>query len=70
VASSKDTEATQYLVKRLKKKGYPAFSTLKEVPEKGVWHRIRVGPFPDRKAAEEMLARLKADNLNAYIVRP
>jgi len=69
VASSKDAEATRYLVDRLKKKGYAAFSTLIEVPEKGTWHRIRVGPFADRNAADEVLARLKTENYNAYIVR-
>lgn len=68
VASSKDADATRYLVDRLKKKGYPAFSATKEVPDKGIWHRIRVGPFADRKSADEMLARLKKDNYNAYIV--
>jgi hypothetical protein len=69
VASSKDPEATRYLVDRLKKKGYPAFSALKEVPDKGTWYRIRVGPYGDRAAAEAAVARLKKEKFDAYVVK-
>ena len=69
VASSKDPDATRYLVDRLKKKGYPAFSALKEVPDKGTWYRIRIGPYEDRAAAEAAVARLKKEKFNAYVVK-
>ena len=70
VASSKDPDATRRLVARLQKDGYPAFSSKKEVPFKGVWYRIRVGPFTDRAAAERTVAWLKKKNFSAYIIKP
>jgi cell division protein FtsN len=39
------------------------------VPGKGAWHRVRVGAFKNRDAADRMLAKLKANKLSGMVVR-
>ncbi len=42
-------------VKRLKKRGFAAFIVSSELPGKGgVWHRVRLGSFSNRAAAEKL----------------
>jgi cell division septation protein DedD len=41
-------------VKRLKKRGFAAFVVSSELPGKGVWHRVRLGSFSSRAAAEKL----------------
>ena len=41
-------------VKRLKKRGFAAFIVSSELPGKGVWHRVRLGSFSNRAAAERL----------------
>jgi cell division septation protein DedD len=41
-------------VKQLKKRGYAAFVVSSELPGKGVWHRVRLGSFSSRAAAEKL----------------
>jgi cell division septation protein DedD len=70
VASMKDAAAADKMVEQLKQKGYPAYRFGAAVPGKGVWHRIRVGPFKDKTDAEKKLIRLKNDNFSAIMVSP
>lgn len=41
-------------VKRLKKRGFAAFIVSSELPGKGVRHRVRIGSFSNRAAAERL----------------
>jgi len=41
-------------VKRLKKRGFAAFVVSSELPGKGVWHRVRLGSFSNKAAAEKL----------------
>jgi cell division septation protein DedD len=41
-------------VKRLKKRGFAAFVVSSEMPGKGVWHRVRIGSFSNKAAAEKL----------------
>jgi cell division septation protein DedD len=41
-------------VKRLKKRGFAAFVVSSELPGKGVWHRVRLGSFSNKTAAERL----------------
>jgi cell division protein FtsN len=41
-------------VKRLKKRGFAAFVVSSELPGKGVWHRVRLGSFSNKPAAERL----------------
>ena len=70
VASMKDFAAADKMVQELKQKGYPAYRFGANIPNKGVWYRIRVGPFRDKSDAEKKLVRLKNDNFSAILVSP
>jgi cell division septation protein DedD len=41
-------------VKRLKRRGFAAFVVSSELPGKGVWHRVRLGSFSNKTAAERL----------------
>ncbi len=44
--------------------------TAAKVKDKGVFHRLKVGPFPDRAAASSACAALKARKQGCFIVSP
>jgi cell division septation protein DedD len=68
VAAVRETGSATSLVTQLRSKGYPAYQVRVEVPGKGAWHRVRVGAFKSRGAADRMLAKLKANKLNGMVV--
>jgi DedD protein len=45
VASFKEPADAQKLVEDLRRRGHRAYSQAAQVPERGLWHRVRVGPF-------------------------
>lgn len=47
-------------VKRLKKRGYAAFITSTELAGNGMWHRVRLGSFTKKAAAEKLQRTLQA----------
>lgn len=68
VAAVKETGNAERLVAQLRSKGYPAYQVRVDVPGKGAWHRVRVGAFENRAAADRMLAKLKAGRHSGMIV--
>ncbi len=68
VAAVKETANAKRLVDDLRKNGYPAYQVRVMVPGKGVWHRVRVGAYTSRDAAEQMLKKLKAGKINGMVV--
>ena len=40
-----------------------------EIPDKGTWYRVRVGPYRTRAEAEQMRQELTKDNFKGIIVR-
>jgi cell division septation protein DedD len=68
VASVQDIKGAEKLVTRLRAKGYPAYQLRSDVAGKGIWYRIRVGGFEDRRAAENMLKKLKNDKFGGMVV--
>ena len=69
VASTKDQKSAEAMVKELQKKGYPAFSTQADIPEKGRWYRVRVGYFSGRTEADAARRQLSGDGYNGIVVR-
>lgn len=69
VASLKNAKKAKRIVTRLKRKGYKAYEVLVDIPEKGTFHRVRVGHFADSRAAGRVAARLKQENFEAMIIR-
>ena len=68
VASTKDLKDADRLVSRLKAKGYPAYKVMGKVKGKGIWIRVRVGPYGNMDEAEKTLAKLKQIKLKGYIL--
>ena len=68
VASFKDQKDADRLVTKLKKRKYPAYSTIGVIPGKGIWYRVRIGYFKTRAGATHMLDRLKQENRKALLI--
>lgn len=68
VASFAEKEGADELAQKLKKKGYPSYVTVGDVPQKGRWYRVRIGHYPDRTEAQRAADRIqKAEKLNFFI---
>ncbi len=65
VAAFSEKKDATVMVVSLGKKGYGAYRT---VSADGKWHRVRIGSFKDRNDAGALLARLKKDNIKAFLV--
>lgn len=59
VSSFKDKAQAQILEARLRKKGFPSKLVTVEIKDSGLWHRVRVGSYMDRKEAEKIAAQLR-----------
>lgn len=67
VASLQDAEKARMLMSRFQEKGYPAFCQSSQVD--GVtWHRVRIGPYPDRTLAARDQERLKAAGVDSLVI--
>jgi DedD protein len=69
VGSFSRADNAQALQKRLVSEGFEAFVS-RVVTDVGTMHRVRVGPVPEREAADRLLARLSASGHDgARVVR-
>jgi cell division septation protein DedD len=59
IASYQEKEMAEEEVKKLKTRGYAAFIVSSDVPDKGTWHRVRLGSFSNKAAAEKLLKQLQ-----------
>jgi cell division septation protein DedD len=66
VASLKNQQKAKSLTKTFKKKGYPAFCQSLTINGE-MWHRVRIGPYPDRSLAEKDQHRLKAAGVDSIV---
>ena len=64
---NKKSKAAARIVAELQNKGFQAFTQKKEVPGKGVRHRIRIGYFKDIDQARLAQTRLKSLNYQGVI---
>jgi cell division septation protein DedD len=69
VASVKDIAAAEALVKKLEQLGYAGFSKMAEVPNKGTWYRVRVGPYRTKAEAEKVRQKLIKDTFQGIVVK-
>jgi cell division septation protein DedD len=53
VASYPDELAATQVVDEWKKKGYMAFLSVEDIPDRGKWYRVNVGNFGEEQAAEK-----------------
>ncbi len=68
VASFKDRKAADTNVDTLRKKGFEAFRSAKEIEGKGVWHRVMIGYFKRRAEAGPTLKKIKKKHPGAFMV--
>lgn len=68
VAALKDARVAAQMVERLRREGFEAFLSTRTIAAKGVWHRVRIGHFPDSKAAIGVVRRLEAQGLRPLVV--
>ena len=58
------------LKERLVKKGYPAFVAEADLGAKGVWFRVKIGPYADNETAKKVQALVeKNENLKGFVSR-
>jgi len=69
VASLQDAEEASEMVRLLNRKGYEAYSVALSLPEKGTYHRVRVGSFVDSNEASRVAAKLKREGFKVMIFR-
>jgi cell division septation protein DedD len=54
----------------LRARGHRAFVTQAEIPERGRYYRVRIGPFENRPEAEAYRRKFEADEgMNTFVVR-
>lgn len=68
VASLRDPDKAEQVREKFSRKGYPAFTQMAVVEERGRWCRVRLGPYPNRKQAQDDLSRLQKAGVDAIIV--
>jgi cell division septation protein DedD len=68
VKATTDPEQARELARRLRAKGYDAYTLQAPARGQATWYRVRVGRFASRARAREMEERLKTDEklLDAY----
>ncbi|MEZ4257301.1 MAG: SPOR domain-containing protein [Polyangiales bacterium] len=70
VASYQDPTEANSFADALRARGHRAFVMRAEIPGRGIYHRVRVGPFETVKAAEEYRAAFEStERMNTFVVR-
>jgi DedD protein len=71
VASFKQMEDADAFVNDLRKRGHSAFRQPAYVPDRGLWHRVRIGPFKSKFAAQQYAAKFeKSERVSPFVVDP
>jgi cell division protein FtsN len=68
VAALKDTPEADRIVAKLRQQGYPASRLTGEIVGKGVWHRVRIGPYQRREEADAVVDRLTKEGLSPIAI--
>ena len=71
VASYRDQTDADRLVEDLRKRGHRAFRQAAYVPDRGLWQRVRIGPFKSKFEAAEYKAKFERnERLSPFLVDP
>jgi DedD protein len=66
--SFRAAEDARSLRDRLARKDYPAFVQQVDLGDRGIWHRVRIGPYAESAEAQAVAARLKAEErIDAFV---
>lgn len=69
VGSFKNVADADNLKAKLALQGFEAIVQTATIPEKGTWHRVRVGPFNNIDSINKMRDQLMANNFNADLIK-
>jgi cell division septation protein DedD len=71
VSSFKDQGDADRFVAELQKRGHRAYRQASYVADRGLWHRVRIGPFKTKLAAEKYKFDFdKKERMSAFVVDP
>jgi len=71
VASFKDQGDADKLVADLRKRGHQAFRQAAYVPARGLWHRVRIGPFDTKFQAIQYKKKFEEkERMSPFVVDP
>ncbi len=71
VASFKDQADADQLVEDLRKRGHQAFRQAAYVPDRGLWHRVRIGPFKTKFLAVRYQKEFEQkERMSPFVVDP
>lgn len=71
VASFKEQADADRFVEELLKRGHRAYRQSAYVADRGLWHRVRIGPFKSKLSAEKYKAEFdRKERMNAFLVDP
>ncbi len=71
VASFKDQADADRFVEELRRRGHAAFRQAAYVPGRGLWHRVRVGPFKTKYEANQYRAKFeRTERMAPFVVDP
>jgi len=71
VASFKEPADAAKLVEDLRRRGHRAYTQAAQVPERGLWHRVRIGPFKTKFEAMKYKAEFeRVERVSPFVVDP
>jgi cell division septation protein DedD len=71
VASFKDQGEAEKAVEDLRKRGHRAFRQAAHVPDRGLWHRVRIGPFKTKLEALKYKERFeRTERIAPFLIDP
>jgi DedD protein len=71
VASFREQKEADAFVDELRKRGHTAYRQAAHVPERGLWHRVRIGPFKAKLSAQQYQQKLEAsERISTFLVDP
>lgn len=71
VASFQTPADADAFVLELRNRGHQAYRQAAYVPDRGLWHRVRIGPFKHKYAAQTYRKKLeKEERISAFLVDP
>lgn len=71
VASFKEQADADRTVEDLRKRGHRAFRQAAHVPERGLWHRVRIGPFKSKLEALKYKERFeRTERIAPFLIDP
>lgn len=71
VASFRGLQEAEHFAQQLQRRGHRAHRVAALVPGRGLWHRVRIGPFENKYEAEQYRKKLeRQERMGTFVVDP